>query len=66
MLAPDRLVVYGNMFHVPHFLAHFQAACRRYDPAYDEEYVVLSKLASQINRIGPLAIVANELFYQQS
>ena len=64
MLAPDRLVVYGNMFRVPHFFEHFRAACKRYDPAYNEEYVVLSELASQIDHIGPLAIVASELFYQ--
>lgn len=65
MLAPDRLIVYGNMFDVPHFFEHFRAACKRYDPAYNEEYVVRSELANQIDHIGPLAIVASELFYQE-
>lgn len=65
MLAPDRLILYGNMFALPHFLEHFRAACKRYDPHYDENYVVMSALAGKIDYIGPLAIVASELFYQE-
>ena len=65
MLAPDRLILYGNMFALPHFLEHFRAACKRYDPHYDENYVVMSELAGKIDYIGPLAIVASELFYQE-
>src|SRR5699024_11273295 len=37
MLAPDRLIVYGNMFDVPHFFAQFRAACKRYDTPDNEE-----------------------------
>lgn len=65
MLAPDRLILYGNMFALPHFLERFRAACKRYDPHYDENYVVMSELAGKIDYIGPLAIVASELFYQE-
>lgn len=65
MLAPDRLILYGSMFALPHFLEHFLAACRRYDPAYDESYIRMSALNEKIEFIGPLAVVVEELFYHE-
>lgn len=64
MLAPDHLIVYGDMFKLPHFLDHFIAACKRYDPHYDEQYILPSELSEKIAYIGPLAVVVSELFYQ--
>lgn len=64
MLTPDHLILYGDMFKLPHFREKFLAACKRYDPAYDEDYVRISELDQRIAYIGPLAVVTNELFYQ--
>lgn len=64
MLAPDRLIVYGDVFRMPHFLDHFIQACKRYDPYYNEQYIVESELSDKIAYIGPLAVVVSELFYQ--
>lgn len=64
MLAPDHLIVYGDMFKLPHLLDHFIAACERYDPYYNEQYIILSELSEKIAYIGPLAVVVSELFYQ--
>lgn len=64
MLAPDQLILYGYMFELPHFLERFIAACKRYDPAYDENYIQMSALNQKIEFIGPLAVVVKELFYQ--
>ena len=64
MFTPDHLILYGNMFKLPHFREKFLAACKRYDPAYDENYIRVSELAEKLEYIGPLAVVTNELFYQ--
>lgn len=64
MLVPDHLIVYGDMFKLPHLLDHFIAACERYDPYYNEQYIILSELSEKIAYIGPLAVVVSELFYQ--
>lgn len=64
MLAPDHLILYGDMFKLPHFKDHFIAACKRYDPYYNEQYIVVSELNDKIAYIGPLAVVVSELFYQ--
>lgn len=64
MLTPDQLILYGSMFKLPHFLEKFIQACKRYDPAYDENYIRVSALDEKIAYIGPLAVVTNELFYQ--
>ncbi len=64
MLAPDRLIVYGDMFRLPHFMEHFIEACKHYDPYYDENYIVSSSLGDKIGYIGPLSVVVSELFYK--
>ena len=64
MLTPDHLILYGAMFKLPHFREKFLAACKRYDPAYDEDYIRVSELDEKLEYIGPLAVVTNELFYQ--
>ena len=52
------------MFKLPHFREKFLAASKRYDPAYDENYLRVSELAEELEYFGPLAVVTNELFYQ--
>lgn len=52
MLTPDHLILYGYMFKLPHFREKFLAACKRYDPAYDENYIRVSELAEKLEYIG--------------
>ena len=51
------------MFELPHFYEHFLRACQEYDPAYDGSIIAMSALRGKLDFIGPLAIVANELFF---
>ena len=60
-LAPDAVVVYGDMFQLPHVWERFLQVCRQYDPAYNECYIRKSHLNDSIGHIGPLAVVVNEL-----
>ena len=62
ILAPDTVVLYGEMFAVPKVTERFLAFCKEYDPAYNENYLCLSELSDQIDYIGALAIVVDELF----
>ena len=48
MFTPDHLILYGYMFKLPHFREKFLAACNRYDPAYDENYIRVSELAEKL------------------
>jgi len=62
ILAPDTVVLYGEMFAVPKVKDRFLACCSEYDPAYNSSYLCLSELSDQIDYIGALAIVVDELF----
>lgn len=62
MLVPDKVIVYGQMFELPHFYERFLAFCQQYDASYNEEYVSRSALSGQIDYIGPLAVVVNGMF----
>lgn len=64
MLVPDELVLYGDMFRLPHILEHFTEQCKAYDPHYDEHYIHLSALNEKIEYIGALAVVVSERFFQ--
>ncbi|MGN0974806.1 MAG: ROK family protein [Gemmiger sp.] len=63
LFAPDKVVLYGEMFELPHFQEHFLRACRKYDPAYDSSIITMSSLRDKLDYIGPLAVVANEMFF---
>lgn len=63
LLAPEALILYGQVFTVPQVRERFLKFCREYDPAYDEDYIILSELNERIDYIGPLAIVVNQLFF---
>lgn len=62
LLAPDKLIIYGQMFDIPALEERFRDCVKSYDATYQEEYILKSKLSDRIGYIGPLAIVANELF----
>lgn len=62
LLAPDKVIIYGDMFEHPHVVEHFRNFCSHYDASYRKEYILKSKLKDQIGYIGPLAIAVNELF----
>lgn len=62
LLAPDKVIIYGEMFGHPNVGERFLHFCRHYDPAYDAGYILKSKLSDRIEYIGPLAVAVNELF----
>lgn len=62
LLAPDTVILYGEIFDLPQMRDRFQACCREYDPAYDENYIFQSELSERMAYIGPLALVVNKLF----
>lgn len=62
LLAPDKVIIYGQLFEIPHFQEHFLKFCQSYDASYNEEYILKSELSDKIEYIGPLAVVVNELF----
>lgn len=62
LLAPDKVIVYGEMFSHPNVEERFLHFCRHYDAAYNGEYILKSKLSDRIEYIGPLAVTVNELF----
>lgn len=62
MLAPDKVIVYGYMFELPHVKERFLEHCAGYDASYNREYILESELAEKISFIGPLAVAVNELF----
>lgn len=63
LFAPDKVVLYGEMFELPHFHEHFLRACQEYDPAYNGSIIAMSALRDRLDFIGPLAVVVNELFF---
>lgn len=62
LLAPDKVIIYGELFEYPLLEERFRYFCSHYDPAYNSGYILKSKLSDRIEYIGPLAIVMNELF----
>lgn len=64
ILAPDKVILFGYIFNLPHMEEWFTWHCRQYDPVNcsQEGYIEHSRLSDRANYIGPLAIVVNELF----
>lgn len=62
MIVPDKVIVYGQMFELPHFFEGFLAFCQQYDAFYTEGYLARSELSAKIDYIGPLAVVVNGMF----
>lgn len=63
ILAPDAVVLYGDVFQFPNVKDRFLRHCMEYDPSYNESYLTMSTLSGKIDFIGPLAVVVNELFF---
>ncbi len=64
MLAPDQLIVFGQMFELPYVLEGLISHCSQYDQAYNEDYIKMSELNGKTEYIGPLAAAVNALFFQ--
>lgn len=62
LLAPDKVIFYGEMFELPHFQERFLHFCMNYDASYHQDYIVKSRLSDKTQYIGPLAVAVNELF----
>lgn len=63
LFAPDKVVLYGEMFELPEFQQRFLCQCQNYDPAYNGSMITMSSLRDKLDYIGPMAVVANELFF---
>lgn len=63
MFAPDKVVLYGEMFEQSRLQERFLRACRNYEPAYNENLITMSSLRDKLDFIGPLAIAANDMFF---
>ena len=62
ILAPDAVVLYGQVFQLPGVKERFLQRCAEYDSNYTSEYLTMSTLSDRIDYIGPLAVVVTELF----
>lgn len=62
ILAPDQVIIYGEMFEIPEIEERFIQFCSHFDPSYRSGYIMKSDLSDRIDYIGPLAVVVNELF----
>ena len=62
LLAPDKVIIYGQMFEHPGVEERFLHLCSHYDKSYHGEYILKSRLSDRIGYIGPLAVAVNELF----
>lgn len=63
LLAPDAVILYGQVFQLPQVKDHFLNFCKQYDPAYNDSYIYMSQLSDRIDYIGPLAVIVNKLFF---
>jgi len=62
ILAPDAVVLYGQVFQLPGVKERFLQRCAEYDSNYSADYLTMSTLSDKIDFIGPLAVVVTELF----
>ncbi|WP_125142646.1 ROK family transcriptional regulator [Clostridium transplantifaecale] len=62
LLAPDKVIIYGEMFGHRKVEERFVHFCSHYDASYDGGYILKSQLSDRIEYIGPLAVAVNELF----
>lgn len=62
LLAPDKAIIYGYMFGYQQVKDRFLAACASYDGAYNDGYILASRLEAKSDFIGPLAVAVDELF----
>lgn len=62
LLAPDKVIIYGEMFGHRRVEERFVHFCSHYDSSFSHGYILKSELSDRIEYIGPLAVAVNELF----
>ena len=64
LLAPDRVICFGDLFRLSYFKQKFPEFYRKLDITYEESSLEYSRLSSRTDYIGPLALVFNEILLQ--
>ena len=65
ILAPNNMILFGDMFENKRIRTLFVEYCKSYDPSYNENYIQKSKLSKKIYYIGATAIVTRKLFFER-
>lgn len=63
IIAPGKVILYGQMFESQTVMTRFIKKCKEYDPSISDDYLVKSRLSKKIEYIGPLSVAVNELLY---
>ena len=63
IMAPNRIILTGNLFESPEVRKALIQACASYDASLGTNRVIYSELAGKENYIGPVAICAQMLLY---
>ena len=63
IIAPGKVILYGQMFESQTVMNRFIKKCKEYDPSISDDYLVKSRLSKKIEYIGPLSVAVNELLY---
>lgn len=64
LLAPDRVVYFGDLFRLAYFKEKFPEYYRKADITYEDGFLEFSRLSDRTDYIGPLALVFNEILLQ--
>lgn len=60
ILLPEKVILYGRLFGHAWLRQELTAACGRYDPRFDEDYIRYSELSAREAYIGPVAFFIKE------
>ncbi len=63
ILAPNRVVLSGLMFHGEKVRNKLIEECKKYELSYDENRIIYSSLAGKEDYIGPIAKFVQEILY---
>ena len=63
IIAPGKVILYGQMFESQTVMNRFIKKCKEYDQSISDDYLVKSRLSKKIEYIGPLSVAVNELLY---
>ncbi|MBR1811268.1 MAG: ROK family transcriptional regulator [Clostridia bacterium] len=62
VIAPEKIIVYGNIWN-DGFFRDFCDACERYSDSFGDGFIELSSLQDKRDYIGPAALVADRFFF---
>ncbi len=48
-LAPDKVIIYGEMFDLPHFAEMFREVCKTFDSTYQDDYIAKQNWVTGLN-----------------